>query len=162
MLLNILIIILGLFLLVAFESFFVTLASFSVLIILLLLLIDKWEWKRWAVFAFLSALLIDVVLHRTIGISLLTVSISTLVLYLMFLIVPKKEVILSYIPYFFAIFVFYILINLVGPFVQESVWGVISLSNILGYIVKAVISTSLIFLINTVIDNFRSNDQIRL
>lgn len=162
MLLNLLITILGLFFLVAFESFSITLGSFSILIIVLLLLIDKWDWKRWAIFASLSTLLVDIVLHRTLGTSLLFVSISSFLLYLIFLVMPKKKIILSYIPYFFAIITFYILIDLASSFIQERVWGVISWNIVLGYIVTSIISTVLIFAANMIVDNFRSDEQLKL
>jgi hypothetical protein len=162
MLLNLLIITLGLFFLVVFESFFITLGAFSVLIVVLLLLIDKWDWKKWMIFAFLSTLLVDIVLLRALGTSLLIVSVSSLVLYLIFLVMPKKQIILSYIPYFFAILIFYILIDLVSPFIQERVWGVISWSTVLGCIIKSIVSTAIIFAANMIIDNFRSNEQLKL
>lgn len=162
MMINIFLIILGVFLAIAFESFFSALFSFSVIIVMLLILIDKWNWKKWLLIGAIVTILVDIVLHRPIGITLLTVSVSTLILYLLFLIIPKKQIILSYIPYFFAVMIFYILIDLVTPFVQDGVWGVLTWIGILGDMVRSTISILLIFLINTVVNNFRSNQDLSL
>jgi fucose 4-O-acetylase-like acetyltransferase len=75
---------------------------------------------------------------------------------------PKKQVILSYIPYFFAILIFYILSDVLFPFLQENVWGVLTWTEVLGDVIKSFISVLLIFLSNTVIDNFRSNQDLQL
>lgn len=162
MLLNTLFTILGIFILISFESFFVTLASFSILIIVIFFLLDKWDWKKWILFVILTTILIDVTLHRMIGVTIFAVAISSLILYLMFLIMPKKEVLLSYLPYFIAILIYYLLVRLVGPFVQDRVWGVITWNMVIGDLVKSLLSTVMIFIINVIFDNFRGNEQLRL
>jgi hypothetical protein len=80
----------------------------------------------------------------------------------MFLIMPKKEVLLSYLPYFIAILIYYLLVRLVGPFVQDRVWGVITWNMVIGDLVKSLLSTVMIFIINVIFDNFRGNEQLRL
>jgi len=159
---NIFIIFLGLLLTVALESFTITLLSFSIAIILLFILIDKWDWRKWLVVAFILTVLLDVVLHRPVGATMLITTVSSLILNLLFLVMPKKEIILSYIPYFFAILIFYILLGLTVPFLQEAVWGVLSWSGLLTDLLRSVISVLLIFFINLLIDNFRSNSDLSL
>jgi hypothetical protein len=73
---------------------------------------------------------------------------------------PKKQVILSYIPYFFAIFIFYLLMDLISPFVQDTVWGIVTIRGVIGYLIKSLISTLLVFAVNTIISNFRSKEQL--
>lgn len=160
MIVKALVIIVGLFLLLFVEGFFSTLFSFSILILLLLILMDRWNWKNWSVFAVISTLVTDILLHRPVGITLLVVSISLTVLYLLFLIMPKKQVVLSYIPYFFAVFLYYLLLTLLTPLLQDGVWGVLSWIGIVGYVVRAIVTVILIFLSSKVIDNFRSNENI--
>ena len=162
MLINILGIFLGLLLTIALESFSITLFSFSVSITLLFVLIDKWDWRKWLVVAFILTVLLDVVLHRPVGITMLITTISSLILNLLFLVMPKKEIILSYIPYFIAILFFYILFDLVAPFLQDSVWGVLTWAELFAHVVKSGISVVLIFLINILIDNFRSNSDLSI
>lgn len=159
MVIKALVIIVGLFLLLFFESFFSTLFSFSVLILLLLILIDKWNWKNWSVVAVITTLITDILLHRPLGITLLVVAISLTVLYLFFLVMPKKQIILSYIPYFFSAFLFYWLLSLLTPLFQDGVWGVLTWSAILGYAMRAIVTVVLIFLSNKIIENFRSNED---
>lgn len=160
MIINILITILSLFFLMAFESFFVTLFSFSILVLVLFILIDKLNWKEWLLFAVLSTSLTDILLHRPVGVTLLAISISLALLYTLFLIVPKKQILLSYIPYFFSIFLFYLLISIISPLAQDGIWGTLSLQSILVNIVKSIVATILLFVIDKIIDNFRSNEQL--
>jgi hypothetical protein len=162
MLINIALTILGGVGLISLESFFLTLFSLSVFIIVLLVLIDKWSWVKWLIFTVIITIILDVIFHRSIGSTLLVITISTVTLYLFFLIMPKKQVILSYIPYFFAILIFYILSDVLFPFLQENVWGVLTWTEVLGDVIKSFISVLLIFLSNTVIDNFRSNQDLQL
>jgi hypothetical protein len=144
----------------AFESFFVTLFSFSILVLVLFILIDKLNWKEWLLFAVLSTSLTDILLHRPVGVTLLAISISLALLYTLFLIVPKKQILLSYIPYFFSIFLFYLLISIISPLAQDGIWGTLSLQSILVNIVKSIVATILLFVIDKIIDNFRSNEQL--
>ncbi|MDD2270119.1 MAG: hypothetical protein PHG60_00825 [Candidatus Dojkabacteria bacterium] len=160
MIVKTLIIVVGLFLLLFLESFFTALFSFCVLILVLLILIDKWDWKSWSFFAVISTLITDTLLHRPFGVTLFAVAISLATLYLLFLVMPKKQIILSYIPYFFAIFLFYLLLNLLTPLLQDGVWGVVNWLDIFGYTIRAIISVLIIFLSNRVIENFRSNEDI--
>lgn len=162
MLINILITIVGLFALIALESFFINLFSFSVLIIVLLVLIDKLDWKYWVLIATLATVLVDILLLKAIGVTLLVTTVSTVILYILFLLMPKKQVALSYIPYFFAFLNYYVLLDLVAPFLQDGVWGSLTSSGILYDVVRSIISTAIIFLVNIIIDNFRAQDTLRL
>jgi hypothetical protein len=152
----------GLFLLIALESFFTSLFSFSILIIVLLILIDKMSWKKWTLLAFFSTALIDVLLLRSAGLTLLLLAVVSALLYLLFLLMPKKEVILSYLPYFFAIFSFYILLDLIAPLIQDSAWGTLTWMSVLKDMIRSIISTVVIFVISLIIDNFRSKDTLKV
>ena len=160
MLIKILITILGVFFLLAFESFFMTLFSFSIFIIITFILIDKVDWKKWIILITLVSLLIDIMIHRNLGVTLLTVSLSTASLYLLFIIIPRKKIILSYIPYFLSIFLFYILITALSPLVQSGVFGILTWRILLFSVIKSFISALLIWGINIFLDNFRSNKDL--
>lgn len=162
MLIKVLLTIIGLLFLIVLESFFNTLFSFSIIVMALLFLIDKIEWRRWILVAALSTVLIDILLLRPMGVTMLVLAIISLLLYILFLIVPKKEVILSYIPYLFAIWLFYILLDLSVPYLQDGVWGTISWESVLVDMVKSIISTVIIYLINLLVSNFRSKEDLRL
>lgn len=157
MLSKILIIFFGLLTIATLESFFMTLFTFSLMIMVLLVLIDKIEWKIWVIITFFLTLFVDVLFHRALGLSMMAVSVSISILYLLFLVMPKKDNILSHIPYFLSTAVFYILIDLLAPFLQDRVWGVITADTLLSVLIRAVVSTLVIFVINILISNFRSN-----
>lgn len=160
MLIKVLITILGIFFLLAFESFFMTLFSFSILIVITFVLIDRIDWRKWVVIITIMSLLIDILIHRSLGVTLLSVSISTAILYLLFILIPRKKLILSYIPYLISTFIFYIFSTVIGSLVQSGVFGVLTWQMLLSFLVKAIISAVLIFGINTVMDNFRSNKDL--
>ncbi len=162
MLIKVLLTIVGLLFLIVLESFFNTLFSFSIIVMALLFLIDKIDWRRWVIIAALSTVLIDILLLRPMGVTMLVLAIISLLLYILFLIVPKKEVILSYIPYLFAIWLYYILLDLSVPYLQDGVWGTISWESIFVDMVISIISTVIIFLINLLVSNFRSKEDLRL
>lgn len=162
MLINILLETIGVLVILSLESFFFTLFSFSVLIVISLLLIDKIAWKKWLLLIFFLSLFVDVILLRGIGTTLLLVSISTLLLYLLFLLIPQKQAIFTYIPYFLSIITFYILLHLFSPFFSDGILGVISWNDLILYILKSIISTLLIFLFNILIDRFRVKKDLLL
>ena len=160
MLIKILVTILGIFFLLAFESFFMTLCSFSIFIIIIFILMDKINWKKWVFITTLISLLIDIIIHRSLGVTLFSVSISISSLYLLFMIMPKERVVLSYFPYFISIFLFYILIIVLTPLIQSGVLGVLTWQIIISSVIKSLVSAVLIWGINMVMDNFRSNKDI--
>ena len=162
MIINILVVILGSFFILSFEGFFTTLLSFSLFIIIALILFDKIDWRKWVVFVSLISFLIDILLHRGLGVTLLSISISTGFLYLLFMLIPKKEVFLSYIPYFVSIFIYYICITLLNSLVQSGILGSLTWNLALGYFIKSIISGVIIWGITVFMNNFRSDNRISL
>jgi hypothetical protein len=139
-----------------------TLFSFSVFIIVVLILIGRIDWKKWSIFILLISFLVDILLHRGIGVTLLSLSLSTGVLYFLFMLVPKKAVVFSYIPYFISIFIFYISISLLNPLVQSGIIGSLTWGMVLGYFIKSLISALIIWGVSILMDNFRSDNKIIL
>jgi hypothetical protein len=50
--------------------------------------------------------------------------------------------------------------DLISPFVQDTVWGIVTIRGVIGYLIKSLISTLLVFAVNTIISNFRSKEQL--
>lgn len=162
MLINILLITLGIFLSLALESFFVSLISFSIVIILALAFVNKWDWKKWSIIIFIITFLLDIVTHRALGITLLAISLSTILLYLLFLLIPKKKIILSYLPYLLATILFYIVIIVFSPLLQDGVWGVLNWNILISVFLKSTISSILIFALDIAMDRFRTDGGISI
>jgi hypothetical protein len=162
MLINILLTIVGIFLLISFEGFLTSLFSFSAVFVALLFLLDKVRWEIWLILAFVVTLFVDILLQRALGTTLLVTSVSSTVLYLLFLIIPQKQVILSYIPYLISTLLFYILLDLFTPFLQDRVWGTLTWQGLLHDLTRSVVTVGIIFVVNTVISNFRSHDTLTL
>ena len=162
MLIEILITILGIFTILTLESFLTTLISFSILIVIVLVFLNRWEWKKWCTIVFLLTFLIDILLHRGMGITLMAVSLSAFLLYILFLLVPKKQVLLSYIPYFFAVLIFYIIVQLFSPVLLDGVWGIFSWNILFSFLLRSFVSTLLIFFAEILIDRFRTDRGISI
>ncbi|MCD4811549.1 hypothetical protein K8R14_03025 [bacterium] len=162
MLISILVITMGIILCIALESFLSTLFSFSVIIIVALILVEKWDTSKWIVVISLSSIFVDVILHRCLGITLLSISLSILVLNILFLVMPKKQLILSYIPYFFALLLFYIIIQIFSPLLLDGILGYFSLEIFIQSVIKSLVSTLLIFLINILTDRIRTEKIISI
>ncbi len=152
----------GIILCIALESFLSTLFSFSVIIIVALILVEKWDTSKWIVVISLSSIFVDVILHRCLGITLLSISLSILVLNILFLVMPKKQLILSYIPYFFALLLFYIIIQIFSPLLLDGILGYFSLEIFIQSVIKSLVSTLLIFLINILTDRIRTEKIISI
>ena len=153
---SILLTILILVLTLVLESFLSVLLSFSIFIILALSLIEKWDWKKWVFLFSLASVLVDIALHRLPGTTLMALSLSSLLLYLLLLVMPKKQLLLSYIPYFLSVTLFYILLQLFSPLLADGIWGILTPSSFFGILIKALLSTLLIFGIEKLIDKFRT------
>jgi hypothetical protein len=162
MLINILLTIVGIFLLISFEGFITSLFSFSVVFVALLFLLDKVRWEIWLILAFIVTLFVDIMLQRALGTTLLVTSVSSTVLYLLFLIIPQKQVVLSYIPYLISTLLFYILLDLFTPFLQDRVWGILTWQGLLHDLIRSIAGVGIIFVVNTVISNFRSHNTLTL
>lgn len=147
-------------LLLALESFFSTLCAFSIIIIISLILVERWDWKKWSIVIFLTTISIDIILHKCLGVTLLSISLSVLTLYFLFFIIPKKQIFLSYIPYFVAVLLFYILLRVFSPLLVDGVLGVFNFHILLSCLFKSLISTIIIFMVNVLIDRFRTEKRI--
>jgi len=162
MAINILITVVGIFLTITLESFFISLLSFSIIIIVLLVLLNKINWKYWIIITVFLTLFIDIILHRPVGITMLVTSLSVGILNLLFLIVPQKDNLLSYIPHFFSVFIYYFLLVLLPTFFQDRVWGVVSVRIVLLSLLKSLITAIIIYAINIISSNFRANRDLKL
>ncbi|MDD3474648.1 MAG: hypothetical protein PHP08_01945 [Candidatus Dojkabacteria bacterium] len=121
---------------------------------------DKIDWRKWIVIIAILSILMDIMLHRALGVTLLSISISVVSLYLLFILMPRKKFVLSYLPYFLSIFVFYILLSLLNPLIQNGSFEVLTWGFIIFSIIKSLISAILIWVINIIMDNFRSNKDL--
>jgi hypothetical protein len=152
-LITILLIIATLFL----ESTTLVLFNFSVFIVLALSLINRIDSRKWLITISLFTILLDIITHRSIGVTLLILCISCILLNFLFLVIPKAHDILSLLPYFISILVFYILITLFSPLISQGVIGHFDLDILFAIIIKSLISTLLIYIFNTLFTKFRGS-----
>ena len=162
MLINIVITVIGIFFAITLESFFISLLNFSFLIIILLILSQKLNWKYWVLITVFLTILIDILLHQPIGVGMLISSICVAILNLLFLFVPQKNNLLSYIPHLFSIIIYYILFSTIPSFFEDSVWGVLSLRVILFIVIKSLVSVIIIYCVNILISNLRTDRELTL
>jgi hypothetical protein len=162
MAINILITVVGIFLTITLESFFISLLSFSITVIVFLVLLNKVNWKYWMLITIILTIFIDIILHRPLGITMFVTSLIVGILNLLFLVVPQKQNLISYIPHLFSVFIYYILLVLLPTFFEDRVWGDLSLRIVLLSLVKSIITVILIYIINILSSNFRANRDLKL
>lgn len=165
MVVNILLTILGIFLILFFESMLVALFNFRIVIVLFLFLFKKVDWKvLFAIFAILFVVF-DVVNNLPLGSNLLINSLVLGVLMLSSVFFSLDSGVTAFLVRLVVIFLYYILLLLLPSFLLTGRFGLVSLSDVLFSLVKASITAFLFVLLENIFTSFRNRgntSQIRL
>lgn len=146
------------FALLFLESFFFEIFSFSLFILTILLI-----WKRINPIAFyilitLFGVILDSVNHFPLGTHALVISILLMFLELLSIVIPSEGK-LQYIGVFASIFLYYILLLLIGSLLQDGVFPKISSSKLLNIFVISTISTVVCIVINRFLKTIQYQDS---
>lgn len=165
MLLNILFGIVGIFTIVFFESFLIALFNFKVVVILLLFLFKKVDWKILLLLFSLLFFISDVVNNLPLGSNLLINSAILGVLMLSSLFFSLGSDITGSFVRIFVFTLYYILLKILPSFLISGKLGFLDLKDVFFALLKAVVSTLLVLLIEYVLAGFRergNTSKIRL
>jgi hypothetical protein len=165
MLLNILFGIVGIFTIVFFESFLIALFNFRVVVILLLFLFKKVDWKILLLLFSLLFFISDVVNNLPLGSNLLINSAILGVLMLSSLFFSLGSDITGSFVRIFVFTLYYILLKILPSFLISGKLGFLDLKDVFFALLKAVVSTLLVLLIEYVLAGFRergNTSKIRL
>lgn len=157
MVIDILITIFSLVVILFLESTTLVLLNFSIVIILALSLMYKMDWRRWLITVSIFAVLLDIVTHQSLGVTLLAISISSISLHLLFSLIPKAHDLLSLLPYFASILIFYIFITLFPNLFSQGTLGYLNFNIFLTIVLKSLISTVFVYIFNTLFTKFRGS-----
>lgn len=157
--------IVGLFLLQFLEHFLLALFNIRAMFVLFLFLYKKIDWQILLPFTVLTTIILDVTMHYKLGTNLLLFVIPLSVLSLLSLVFSAEDGIVSYILKFLISLLYYILNALLPSLLLDGKWGVLNGKMFLLCIWKAVVTTVLLVLLDTFMDRFRkrgNTSQIRL
>lgn len=165
MFLNILAIIVGIFLFVFVENFFIGIFGFQLTIILLFFLFRKIDWKVFLIIFIVLFSILDVVGNLPMGSNLLLggITLGLLVLGSFFLSIDSDMT--GFLIRVFVLSIYYILFKICPGFFIDGKFGILSFKDVAFSLLKGVFSTLLLFLLEYVFDSFRKkgdNSKIRL
>lgn len=161
---KILLLTISFFLLIFFESFLFKAFSFSIFVIIAVSM-----WKRigsiwYFIFLFIGGITLDIVFHQSLGLHTLVLSILLIFLWFLWLIVPRESW-FGYIPILVFVFLYYLLLLVLGSLLQDSVVPQITLGVIGGFVVKSIISVLVCMGIDSLfvsVRDVKGQDKIRL
>ncbi len=153
---KILLITISFFVLLFVESFLLRVFSFSLFAVVVLSM-----WKRvndilFYTFLTLFGIVLDCVLQVPLGTHILVLTLLFLLLEFLWLLVPVEGK-FGYIPIFFFVFLYYLLIPVVSSLLSEGVFPSLLSSIWIEIFVKSVISVGMFMLINRFTKSLRDN-----
>lgn len=163
--LTVLIIGIGLFVLQFVENFFLALLNFRVSFLFFLFGYRKVD-RRWLlVVTVVSSIIFDVTMHYRLGTNLVLFLLPSLVLWLFSILFSEESLIGLHVSNFVASLLFCIANILLPDFLEKGVFGFLDWKMVIVCIVKALVATLLLFLIEVLFGRFRDRgnaSQIRL
>lgn len=165
MFLNILAIIVGMFLFVFIENFFVGMFSFQLTIILLFFLFKKVDWKVLLVIFIILFSISDVVGNLPMGSNLLMGGVTLGLLVLGSFFFSTDSDITGFSIRVFILSIYYVLLKICPEFFIDGRFGILSFKDVAFSFLKGVLSTFLLVLLEYIFASFRKrgdSSKIRL
>ncbi len=141
------------------DSFFVALAGFRILPVIVIAIYSKVNWKYIALFSILSSLLLDVVYHYVLGTNLLILAIILFLGRIVSIFVPFGSNIGSYALKYLGFILYYILLALIPSLIGNGTWGILTWSIIGLACLKSLFTIGICFVFDIVLSNVRSKDN---
>lgn len=154
-----LIFLIGSILLVIVESFLVALGGFHLSFLVLLFFYGKVRWKLLLVVLVLLSFALDVVFHYPSGTSLLISVVPILLVLISSNIFALDTGFFAYLLRFFAILIYYILLQLLPPFFESGVFGSLTANLLLASALKSVVGVLLLMVLERLLSSFRGKDS---
>ncbi len=151
-----LILIIGIFLVMLFESFFLRVFSFSIFVILVISLYKRVGDIWFYLFVALVGIGLDTVLHMPLGLHMVILGVLLIMLEISWLLIPRSSN-SGYIPIYFFVISYYLLLPISTSLIQNSMFPEILGSTILWILVKGLISVIFCILIDRVFVSLRDS-----
>lgn len=141
------------------DSFFVALAGFRILPVIVITMYNRVNWKYIAIFSLLSSLLLDVVYHYVLGTNLLILVLILFLGRIIAIFVPWGNNIGSYALKYLGFILYYILLALIPTLISNGTWGILSWSVAGGSLLKSLLAIGFCFVFDIVLSRVRSKDS---
>lgn len=155
---KILLITISLFVLLFLESFLFEIFSFSLFILVVLLLRKRIHPVGYYIFIIVFGIILDSVNHFPLGTHALVISVLLMFLDFLSIIIPSEGK-FQYLGVFFSIFFYYVLLVVLGSLLQDSVFPRIVVEKWLNIIVISTISTLICIVFNRFLKTIRYEDS---
>ena len=155
----------GIFLTVFFEHIFLGLFTFSIFLLVVINLWNRWNSKLYIFFATFTGVALDTTLHLPLGFNIFFIGIVLFFLAFLQILLPLEKANVRYVTLFFVFFVAYLLRFVLLYVLQDSVLPNIELSYILNSVIVSIFSVLLCLLFDRVLLSLRdsnSYEKIRL
>jgi len=151
--------IISVFLILFLEHIFLSLISFSVVLLLVINIWGRVDMKIFSLIVILVGLALDVTLHLPLGFNILVLGIVLFVFFLISLIVPLDRTSSRYSVIFFVFLLGYILNPFLASLLQDSIFPSFSWSDIFKFVFNSLISVLMCILIDRILFSFRDSNN---
>jgi hypothetical protein len=165
MIINILLTIIGVFVLVYLESIFWTLLGLRLSVLIFFLFFRKVEWKYFFLVSFIVFLVFDIVFKLPLGSNILIISLPFAVYLVILMFVSLDSGPLTFFIKTIIFWIYYILLHLLPDLFLSGKWGFFDLNMFLGSLLKAVLTVLIVVFLDYISLGFRkrgNTSQIRL
>ncbi len=152
-------IIVVLFFLSSIESFFSALFGLKIAFFLILLLQNRLDKKLLLGVSFLFFLIFDVMNHWTLGSNFLIALIPLALYYVLSLFLSTNSGFFYYVFKFVTLFLYYVLLIVLPPFILNRVFGTLVVSDLLFIFLKVFLSTILLVILDGWLDGVRDRGK---
>jgi len=151
--------IISVFLIIFLEHIFLSLISFSVVLLVIINIWGRIDMKIFSLIVILVGLSLDVTLHLPLGFNILVLGIVLFVFFLISLIVPLDRTSSRYSVIFLVFLLGYILNPFLASLLQDSILPSFNWSDIFKFVFNSLISVSLCILIDRILFSFRESNN---
>ena len=151
--------IISVFVILFLEHIFLSLFSFSVVLLIVINIYGRIDIKIFSLIVILVGLALDVTLHLPLGFNILILGLVLLVFFLISLMVPLDRIISRYSVIFFVFFLGYILNIFLVSLLQDSILPSLDWSDIFKFIFHSLISVLICILVDRILFSFRDSNN---
>lgn len=152
-------IIILMFFLSSAESFLSSLFGFKAAFLLILLLQNRLDRRLLLSVSFLFFLIFDVMNHWILGSNFLIILIPLALHYILSLFLSTNSGFFYYVFKFITIFLYYVLLIVIPPFLLNRVFGYVQFNDLLWISLKTFISTILLVILESWLDGVRDRGK---
>jgi cell shape-determining protein MreD len=149
----------GILFTVLFEHVLLGLFSFSLFLLVVVNVWNRWDIKIFAFFTIITGIALDVTLHTPLGFNLFVLGVVLFVLSLLQMVVPLDRPNTRYTGLFFIFFFAYFLKFVLLYVLQDNIFPIIQWSHILSFTLNSIFSVFICILLDRFFMSLRDGDN---